>query len=147
MTTKNTMVFITGTIIVIAAVFYVSTRIYSFNRNKIEKISIGKNIFYAEVVSSSDKMQKGLGGRDDLCQSCAMLFRFASPGRYAFWMKDMRFPLDIIWISDGKVVYLEKNVSENFSGVMIPTAAADQVLEINSGISDKLGIKVGDLVK
>ena len=59
-------------------------------------------------------------------------------------MKDMRFPLDIIWIKNGEVVYVEKNVSEKFSGTLSPQAEADSVLEINAGNADKLSIKVGN---
>ena len=132
--------------IIIAAVYYTSIRAYSFHGNRIEKIVIGNKIFYSEAVSSADKMQEGLGGRNGLCDSCAMLFEFSQAGRYAFWMKNMRFPLDIIWISDGEIVYLEKNVSEKFSGTMVSPSDANQVLEINAGNIDKFSIKIGDEV-
>ena len=42
----------------------------------------------------------------------AMLFRFSQAEKYSFWMKDMRFPLDIIWIKNREVVHIEKNISE-----------------------------------
>ena len=64
--------------------------------------------------------------------------------QYSFWMKDMRFPLDIIWIKNGEVVHVEKNVLENFSGILSPQVDADSVLEINAGNVDKLDIKIGD---
>lgn len=144
--TKTIISFIIIISAVILALWYVSIHVYSFHGNKIEKITINNKTFYAEVVSSSDKMQKGLGGRNSLCQSCAMLFEFPQTGRYTFWMKDMHFPLDIIWILDGKVVYLEKNVLENFSGVITPPVDADQVLEINVGNVDKFDIKIGDKI-
>jgi len=146
---KKNIIF--GTIVIVGIIFttlwYVSTRVYSFNGNKIEKISIGNNIFYSEIVRDADKMQGGLGGRSSLCQSCAILFQFSTAGKYTFWMKDMRFPLDIIWVSNGRIVYLEKNVSEKFSGIMVTPVDADWVIEINSGVSDKLGIKIGDSVR
>ena len=144
--TKTIISFIIIISAVILALWLVSIRVYSFHGNKIEKITINNKTFYAEVVSSPDKMQKGLGERKSLCQSCAMIFEFPQTGRYPFWMKDMHFPLDIIWISGGKVVYLEKNVSENFSGVITPPNDANQVLEINAGNIEKLGIKIGDKV-
>jgi uncharacterized membrane protein (UPF0127 family) len=75
-----------------------------------------------------------------------MLFEFSQSGRYSFWMNDMRFPLDIIWIANGKIAHIEKNVSEKFAGTLIPLSDADRVLEINSGIADKLGVKVGDMI-
>jgi hypothetical protein len=143
---KITILFIVTISAIVIALWYVSVRVYSFYGNRIEKVSIGNNVFYSEVISSVDKMHKGLGGRGSLCQSCAMLFKFPDSGRYAFSMKDMRFPLDIIWILNGKIVYLEKNVSEKFSDIMISSADADQVLEINAGNIDKLGIEIGNKV-
>ena len=142
---RNTILVI---VIMIAAVFfvswYISIRIYSLHGNKIETVTIGNSKFYAEVVSSDVKMQKGLGGRSGLCDSCAMLFKFSQAEMHSFWMKDMRFPLDIIWIKNGEVVHVEKNVLENFSGILSPQVDADSVLEINAGNVDKLDIKIGD---
>lgn len=144
--TKTIILFviIISTIIIVS--LYSSVRFYSFHGNKVEKIIINNKTFYAEVVSASDKMQRGLGERKNLCQSCAMLFQFPSPGKHVFWMKGMRFPLDIIWIFDGKVVYLEKNISEKFSSTITPPVDADQVLEINAGNVDKFNIKIDDKV-
>ena len=132
--------------IAVALFFYIFNRVYSLNGNRIEKIKIENNIFYAEVVSDVNKMQKGLGKRDNLCKSCAMLFEFSSSGRYTFSMKDMRFPLDIIWILNDKVVYIRKNIPKDFDGILVPPFNADRVLEINAGLSDKLSIKMGDKI-
>lgn len=141
---KNIILFVIIISIFGATFWYISTRIYSLHGNKIETVKIGNIEFRSEVVSSDAKMQKGLGGRNSLCNSCAMLFKFSRTGRYSFWMKDMRFPLDIIWILNGKVVYLEKNIPKNFSSIMVPPTDANQVLEINAGTSDKIDIKIGD---
>lgn len=141
---KNTILGLFGMVAVILVFFYISASIYSVYGNKIKKISLDGNIFRAEIVSSSEKMQKGLGKRKKICQKCAMLFQFSNSGKYSFWMKDMSFPLDIIWIMNGKVVFIKKNVSEKFSGVLSPQTEADQVLEINAGLADEIGIKIGD---
>ncbi|MEI7621190.1 MAG: DUF192 domain-containing protein, partial [Candidatus Moraniibacteriota bacterium] len=82
----------------------------------------------------------------NLCVDCGMLFVFDNPDKYAFWMKDMQFALDILWLKDGKVVFLEKNILPTFKGTLTPTEDADQVLEINAGKVDELGIEVGDAV-
>lgn len=141
---KNILLFIITISIIIAAICYVSTYKFSLHGNKIETVTIGSGKFRAEVVSSDKKMQKGLGGRNGLCDSCAMLFEFSQAGKHSFWMKDMRFPLDIIWIKDGEVLYIEKNVSENFSGTLSPRVDADSVLEIAAGSADKFSIEAGN---
>ena len=54
---------------------------------------------------------KGLSIKNTLNESEGMLFPFDTPGEYSFWMKDMKFPIDIIWIdSNYKIVYIEKNL-------------------------------------
>jgi len=143
---KNIVIVTVVLVFAIIAGWFFSTRVYSLHGNKIEKIAINNKIFYAEVVLSNEKLEKGLGKRNGLCDSCAMLFEFSSPGKYSFWMKGMRFPLDIIWIRNGEIVHIEKNVSEKFSGILSPPFDSDSVLEINAGIIDKLEIKIGDRV-
>jgi uncharacterized protein len=144
---KNILLYLFLIVLIVGAFWHITAHVYSLNGNRIKTVNIGNQVFYAETVSNPEKMQKGLGKRNELCQSCAMLFQFSQPGKRSFWMKDMRFPLDIIWASNGKIVHIEKNVSEDFSGIFSPQVLADQVLEINAGLSDKLGIEIGDNVQ
>ncbi len=109
-------------------------------------ISIRGHVFKTEIVTTDSDKQKGLGGRKGLCVDCGMLFVFDEPGKYSFWMKDMRFALDLLWIRDDKIVFIEKNVAPNFSGTMNPPTDANRVLELNAGAVDKFGITVGDSV-
>ena len=129
-------------VLLILIVHHISTSSYSLEGNRIKSVFIGKKIFKAEVVESEHKMQKGLGGRDKLCENCGMLFSFPKDGKYAFWMKDMQFSLDILWILDHKIVHIEKNVQPSFEGILSPVEDADNVLEINAGIIDKAGLNV-----
>ena len=113
---------------------------------KSAKVVIDGRSFSAELVVTPAEQQRGLGGRDNLCQDCAMLFKFEKKGDYAFWMKDMRFDLDILWIADGKIVYIAKNVSYEALNTIDPKIAADDVLEANAGLADRYGFKTGDAV-
>jgi len=76
-----------------------------------------------------------------------MLFLFDKSGRYAFWMKDMKFPLDFIWIAGDKVVDIDENIPPDYSGTLKPETPVDKVLEINAGVCEKYGIKKGDEVR
>jgi uncharacterized membrane protein (UPF0127 family) len=144
---KKYIIYAVAATVAIILLWYVPTHVFSFYGNRIKTVTLGKQKFQAEVVSSDEKLQKGLGGRSSLCQSCAMLFRFSLFGRYSFWMKDMRFPLDIVWISDGRINHIEKNVPADFSSIFTPSVDADKVLELNVGTVDRLGAKEGDAVK
>ena len=125
---------------------------YFFWRNnaalKIEpdQIVIRGHIFKIETVVSESAKAKGLGGRQSICADCGMLFVFDKPDTHAFWMKDMQFALDLLWLRGGRVVFLEKNVPSSFGQTMIPSEKADRVLELNAGTVDKLGIVLGDSV-
>ena len=136
---KNKIYIIFASIILIFAGFF-----YFFLNLKL--VSIDKKIFVPEIVSTYKDRNVGLGKRSSLCRRCAMLFIFEKKGNYPFWMKDMYFDLDIIWLSDGKIVYLEKNVSYKNVNILNPKVNADKVLEINAGIADEFDFKVGDSV-
>lgn len=109
-------------------------------------VSIGKEKFITELALTNKERSVGLGKRDSLCQNCAMLFIFEKNGRQAFWMKDMKFDLDIIWIAGDEISHIEKNVSYKSSQIINPKISADKVLEINAGLSDRFGFAVGDKV-
>lgn len=115
----------------------------SVSKNPIVVLPDGRT-FAVEIADTPDARTKGLGGRDELCEACVMLFRFGTPDRYPFWMNGMRFPLDIAWIRDGIIVHIERNIPADFPDVMTPDAPADSVLETNAGaLSD---VRIGDAV-
>ena len=126
---------------------------YAFvgNKNKIINVKIGENFFKSEVAETIGQKAKGLSYRDSLDKDTAMYFDFSREDRHGFWMMGMRFPIDIIWIKNNEVVGIEKNASAPTPGtpesalkLYYPPEAVDKVLEINAGLSDELGIKVGD---
>lgn len=101
--------------------------------------------FVLETAMTEKEREKGLGGRESLCSSCAMLFVFEKPGRYAFWMRDMRFSIDIIWLLEDRVVFVAEEVSPDFSGIFDPAVVADRVVEVNAGAAKN--INVGEKVR
>lgn len=110
-------------------------------------LKINDHKFSVEIADISEKRSRGLGKRENLCPDCGMLFAFPSLGEYSFWMKDMNFPLDIIWIANEKIIYLARNISPELAGTINPGIKADKVLEINGGLSDKYGLREGDEIK
>ncbi len=105
-----------------------------------------------EIADTPEKRTQGLSGRESLSDDSGMLFIFDSAGIYSFWMKDMNFPLDFIWIKDKKVVDLNENIpppsqTGGNPQVVNPKENADMVLEVNAGFIKENGIKVGDGVE
>lgn len=109
------------------------------------RVMIGATPYSLEIADTDEERAKGLGTRESLCETCGMLFLFDTPGRYAFWMKDMRFPIDIIWLLDDRVVFIERAVPPDALTVFNPDVLANRVLEIGSGAGK--GFRAGDRVK
>jgi len=103
-----------------------------------------------EIADTDATRVQGLSGRDSLDSDAGMLFVFDAPSIYPFWMKEMKFPLDMIWIDGGKVVdvaTLRPPVpGELIPPSHIPVASADLVLEINAGKAADLGLVKGAYV-
>lgn len=112
---------------------------------------INNKKFNIDIAKSVEQKEKGLSIYDKLPLNKGMIFVFNTPEYYAFWMKDMKFPIDIIYIRKNKIIDIFKNVpapkSENETLPIIkPKETADMVFEINAGLSDKYDFKIGDLV-
>lgn len=108
-----------------------------------------KACFNAEIADTDEKKVLGLGNRDFLWKNSGMLFVFEEKGIYGFWMKDMRFPIDIIWISkEMKISGIVKNFqpceSNEFCPVVYPDEEIAYALEINSGLSDSYEFEEGE---
>jgi uncharacterized membrane protein (UPF0127 family) len=99
-----------------------------------------------EVPESSEAEARGLGGRESLAKNHGMLFTYESEAQRYFWMKDMKFSIDIIWIDDDqRVIDITKNLSpETYPERYTSSEPSQYVLEVNAGYSDEKGIEVGD---
>jgi hypothetical protein len=115
--------------------------------------TVNGRAFTVEVANTAKKREVGLGKRDSLPPDRGMYFPFDSAAYWVFWMKDMHFPIDIIWIRDGKVVDIDSSVPAPSSRNPLdlktysPVEPADAVLELNAGQAVALGIGKGDAVQ
>jgi uncharacterized membrane protein (UPF0127 family) len=115
---------------------------------KMGKIKIGTQVLIIEYASGSQQVTKGLSGRKELPKDQGMFFTFPTDGNYGFWMKDMLFPIDIIFVgSDYKIVDILYNAPPCGSGEcpsFSPPEKFRYVLEVNSGWSKENELKIGD---
>ena len=113
------------------------------------KVEIGGKIINVEIADTNAKRELGLSGHKPLADDQGMLFAFDKAGKYPFWMKDMLFPIDIIWISeDYKIVYIEKKAQpSSYPATFGGQVDAQYVLEVNAGFSDKNNLRIGDQIK
>jgi hypothetical protein len=113
------------------------------------RVILGGSEISVEVANTPDLRTRGLSGhvRHDVNEG--MLFIFNDAEQYSFWMKDMSFPIDIVWFdSQYRVVYVKKNAEPtSYPEVFTPTAPAQYVLEVPAGFFSSHNLKVGDELK
>ena len=112
------------------------------------RVTIGVHVIDAEVADTPARKQRGLSGRPSLADGQGMLFPYAEPGRHGFWMPDMHFDIDILWIRAGRIVDVSADVSKDDPlAVVRPREPADLVLELPAGTAQRRGFRVGDAVQ
>ncbi len=109
---------------------------------------IGDATLRVELAATMLSRARGLSYRDGLPEGRGMLFIFPSAQRHSFWMKGMRFPIDIVWLRDGVVVDVTPDVPppsgvSGFLANYAPEEPADQVLEVPAGWAARHGIAPG----
>jgi hypothetical protein len=102
-----------------------------------------------ELARSVQQQVRGLSGRRGLKPGYGMLFVYERPQPVGIWMKDMRFSLDILWIREGRIVYIEEHAPplSPVGPERVYTATADLVLEVPAGFAAQEKIRVGDAVR
>jgi len=108
----------------------------------------GQARFSVEVADDPAERSQGLMDRERMARSAGMLFVYDSPQRVAFWMRNTLIPLDMIFIdATGTVARIHENAVP-LDETAIPGGDAIQyVLEINAGLSSRLGIDAGTVLR
>ncbi len=125
--------------------------ILTFNSaSKAPTAEINGHSFSLHLARTSQEQEIGLSKYNQLDKDKGMLFIFPRKDYLAFWMKGMKFPIDIIFIQGDRIVYIFQNVPVATDSALPTYTAkkqADKVLEINAGLVKEYGIKIGDRVK
>jgi uncharacterized protein len=110
-------------------------------------LHIGDGIFKTRVAKTLDEREKGLSNTPTLREDQALLFVFGVDGKWTIWMKDMNYPIDIVWLDkDKKVVHIVKNAPpESYPDeTFVSKDDARYVIEFLAGTADKKSIKIGE---
>lgn len=118
----------------------------------VSTITVGDRSFTVELATTPAEQSLGLSGRPSMAIGHGMFFLFDDYSLPSFWMKDMQFALDFVWIADGRVVDITRNISAPNAGtsdsdleIYRPSSPVDGVLELNAGESE--GLNIGDSVE
>lgn len=123
--------------------------------NTLESLQVGEApLLSVEIVERSQDQARGLSNRDSLAENTGMLFVYDEAQYRTFWMKEMNFSIDILWIEQGVVVGITPDVPAPEPGTIETELAlydsprpVDWVLEVNAGWSAEHGIGIGDVVE
>jgi uncharacterized membrane protein (UPF0127 family) len=129
-----------GIVFLCGGIFFYARKMLN---HKDKNITLGKCGFVVEKAIDEESRERGLSSRSNLCSECGMLFIFQKSDKYGFWMKDMQFNLDILWINDDKIIEIEENIPHNTKETFYPRELVDNVLEINAGDVKRCDIKIG----
>ena len=120
------------------------------NRPKYTLLRVGESVVKVEVADTLGKQVQGLSGRASLGADDGMFFVMPTSDRHTFIMRDMKFPLDIIWIDGGTIVDITRDVPPPQNNeppkTVNPSVPADRVLEVNAGWTRLHTINIGDTV-
>jgi len=102
-----------------------------------------------EIADTQERRNQGLSNRVSLDENAGMLFVFDQLGQPGFWMKDMHFPLDFIWMNEEyEIVDIDGYVRpESYPELFRPVSAVKYVLEVNAGYVERKKIKIGDTLE
>ena len=111
-------------------------------------IAINDYRLEADIAGTSAQQQTGLAIKSVLKENQGMLFPFANEGVQAFWMKDMKFPIDILWIDkNNTIVYVQPNLPPCVNGqtcpIYQPSVKVIYVLEVVAGFAQKHHVIAG----
>lgn len=134
-----------GLVIAAFGLFLIGLLYWTYHSPDGPVLKVGDRTFALEEATTPAQQRQGLSGRMAMGRDQGMLFVFNNEGRPCFWMKDMQFPLDIIWVNTKhKVVHIRKNVSpETYPEAFCPDKPAKYVIELNAGEATKAGIRQG----
>ena len=115
-------------------------------------VKINGKQFFVDVAKTDKQKEKGLDVYETLPVKKGMVFTFQAADYYPFWMKGMKFPIDIIYINNNKIVDIFPELSNPKTStespiIVKPSTKSNFVLEINAGLSRKYNFKTGDTVE
>lgn len=149
---KNfTWSFIILIIFSLAGFFLIHQPLKNLTPENIKYVKIAGLNIKVDLALTKEAQAQGLSGRSDLKTNEGMLFVFPQSGNYPFWMKNMNFSIDIIWLNENrKVIYIKKDARPELYpeiyGPDVSLGSAKYVLEILSGFSEKNNLKVEDRI-
>jgi len=153
---KKTLLSLLVLILACVVLFFVFQKDTQDTKNPLGEYSVYDTInleflgkeYKTYIVETPRLRSRGLSNKSMLPKDEGMLFVFEEEGIYPFWMQDMNFNIDIVWLdANGRVVYVVQNAApESYPNLFTPTQNALYVWEVNAGFVADKGIDIGGRV-
>ena len=131
----------------IVSIILISAVVLLASQPKGPRVNFANASVDVEIAQSNIDRKVGLGNHNSLGEGSGMLFIFELSATHGFWMENMDFPIDIIWMNEKRqIVHIENSVSpDSYPNVFYPNLPAKYVLETNSGWAKSHNVRVGDI--
>ena len=112
-------------------------------------VTLDGRVLQAQIADDEQERTKGLSDRNSLADGQAFILSFQKKTPGGIWMKDMRFPIDVLWVTaDGKVVGLVRNISpSSYPNVYYSSIPVNSVVELPAGYIDTHKIRIGSMLR
>jgi uncharacterized protein len=107
----------------------------------------GRHEFAVEIMRTLCELQQGLMFRRSLAADSGMVFEFPREEIAPMWMQNTYVPLDMIFVANGKVVFVAENEAPLSEKLILPSSPASRVIEVNAGTAARIGLRAGDRVE
>jgi uncharacterized membrane protein (UPF0127 family) len=146
--TRSRVIYNKKIFIAVASMIIMSFSFWGCQQDYEQKsIKINNQKIIVDIADTEQKRKLGLGNRESLCNDCGMFFVFDDIKPRTFWMKNMNFDIDIIWIRGNVVVEISENISHKMQEKEIYSKeSVNGVLELPAGSAQKFGISIGNSI-
>lgn len=133
--------------LIVATILVATMFVVNQNKNNQVKVFLGGQEVVVMVANTALSQKHGLSGREKLGINEGMLFIFEKSQQYGFWMKDMRFSIDIIYFDKNhRIVDVWENANpESYPKIFTPSTPSQFVLEVPAGFFTKHKLKKGEV--
>lgn len=128
---------------VFAAVYYI---VWPNLPQNTTELRLGDGVFKASLATNETSRAKGLSGTSSLSSNQALIMAYPDSSKWGIWMKDMKIPIDAVWLDSAKrVVYIQENIQPEDSDTKTytPKRNANYVIELPAGTVKNKAISIG----
>jgi len=134
-------------ILILAVVLLHEPSISQFKDYQKNQARIGTKTYTLHLAQTEEQKTRGLSYSKYLKSNEGMLFEFETPGFYGFWMKNMNYSIDILYLRDNRIVDIKENVHpSSYPTVYQPVITTNRVVELNAGEVAKNRAVIGSKV-